>query len=72
MMMGRARIIPVVFILPRERQESVELQASEGILGSQGKMGPKGHQGDLESQARRYVSAECHQLWRAAALPQTG
>lgn len=58
MMEGRARkrqprIIPVIFILSRERQEPMELQVSEGALGSQGTRGQRGHQAGLGSQARR-------------------
>lgn len=39
--------------MSRERQEPVELQASEGALGSQGTRGQRGHQDGLGSKARR-------------------
>lgn len=49
------RVILVIFILSRERQEAVELQASEGALGSRGTRGQRGHQDGLGSKGRRYV-----------------
>lgn len=49
------RIILVIFILSRERQEPEELQASEGALGSQGTRGQRGHWDGLASKGRRYV-----------------
>lgn len=49
------RVILVIFILPRERQEAVELRASEGALGSQGTRGQRGQRDGLGSKGRRYV-----------------
>lgn len=57
------RIILVIFILSRERQEPVEHQASEGALGSQGTRGQRGHRDGLGSKARRYVWDCPHRGW---------
>lgn len=60
------RIILVVFILSRERQEPAELRASEGILGSQGTRGQRDCWGGPGSKEKRYV---CWLTPRRSLLP---
>lgn len=50
---SQSRVILVIFILSRERQERVDLQASEGTPGSQGMMGQRGLQGGPGIKERR-------------------
>lgn len=50
---NQPRIMLVVFIPSRERQEPAELQALVGILENRETMAQRGHQGGLGSEGRR-------------------
>lgn len=63
---SQPRIILIIFVLSRERQDPAELQASEGSLGSQGTMGQRGHREGPGSKGRRYV------CWLAPSIPCQG